>query len=337
MPSSKKETTIFRQWAMLHCLSSQYQETQTIHQRLANEHLIEVHENTVLRDLKSLERAGLPLERTDTKPINWRIKKEWQDKIGGMTDAEALMIVLAAKHLQQALPATLTTALQDLLALAQKNLNAKHQQKDNHHAQWLNKIRIIPSQQPQVIPTIKADIQAILTAALLDNQPVSAVYKGQKLQKLSPLALVVRGNVLYLAATRDEKAEVKHFALHRFQSVALLFGEALNQPVAFDIDTLLAQGWGDFQDAIAEKIIKLQCWCDKRLKDHLVEMPLTQQQWIDFAKPVDGRYLLTVSLPYTWQLYQWLLSQGSRLQVVKPEWLRDKMCQEVRDMLENYA
>ncbi|MEN9429486.1 MAG: hypothetical protein RJA86_345, partial [Pseudomonadota bacterium] len=39
MPSSKKETTIFRQWAMLHCLSSQYQETQTIHQRLANEHL----------------------------------------------------------------------------------------------------------------------------------------------------------------------------------------------------------------------------------------------------------------------------------------------------------
>ena len=337
MPSTKKETTIFRQWAMLHCLSSHYQETQTIHQRLAHEHLIEVHENTVLRDLKSLERAGLPLERTDTKPINWRIKKEWQDKIGGMTDAEALMIVLAAKHLQQALPATLTTALQDLLALAQKSLNAKHQQKDHHHAQWLNKIRIIPAQQPQMIPTIKTDIQAILTEALLNNQPVSAVYKGCELAKLSPLALIVRGNVLYLAASRDEEVEVKHFALHRFDSVTLLYGEAFNQTIGFDIDTLLAQGWGDFQDAIAEKIIKLQCWCEKGLKDHLVEMPLTQKQWIDFANPVNGCYLLTVSLPYTWQLYQWLLSQGSRLQVVKPEWLRDKMCQEVKDMLENYA
>jgi predicted DNA-binding transcriptional regulator YafY len=129
---------------------------------------------------------------------------------------------------------------------------------------------------------------------------------------------------------------VKHFALHRFQSVTLLYGETLNQPVNFDIDALLAQGWGDFQDAIAEKIIKLQCWCEKGLKDHLVEMPLTQKQWIDFAKPVNGRYLLTVKLPYTWQLYQWLLSQGSRLQVVEPEWLRDKMCQEVRGMLENY-
>ena len=169
-----------------------------------------------------------------------------------------------------------------------------------------------------------------MTTALLDNQPVSAVYKGQKLQKLSPLALVVRGNVLYLAATRDEKAEVKHFALHRFQSVALLFGEAFNQPVAFDIDALLAQGWGDFQDAIEEKIIKLQCWCDLALKNHLVEMPLTQKQWIDFSKPVNGRYLLTVSLPYTWQLYQWLLSQGSRLQVIAPEPRR-------RGMLENYA
>jgi predicted DNA-binding transcriptional regulator YafY len=337
MPSSKKENTIFRQWAMLHCLSAHYQETQTIHQRLAHEHRIEVHENTVLRDLKSLERAGLPLERTDTKPINWRIKKDWQDKVGGMTNAEALMIVLAAKHLQQALPATLTTALQDLLALAQKSLNDKHQQKDHHHAKWLNKIRIVPSQQPQLIPSIKAEIQAVLTEALLDNQPVSAVYKGCELAKLSPLALIVRGNVLYLAATRDEEAEVKHFALHRFQSVTLLYGETLNKPVNFDIDALLAQGWGDFQDAIAEKIIKLQLWCDKGLKDHLVEMPLTQQQWIDFTKPENGRYLLTVKLPYTWQLYQWLLSQGSRLQVVEPEWLRDKMCQEVMGMLENYS
>ena len=36
-------------------------------------------------------------------------KKDWQDKIGGMTDAEALMIVLAAKHLQQALHKQLLT------------------------------------------------------------------------------------------------------------------------------------------------------------------------------------------------------------------------------------
>ena len=109
--------------------------------------------------------------------------------------------------------------------------------------------------------------------------------------------------------------------------MTLLYGEALNQPVGFDIDKLLAQGWGDFQDAIEEKVIKLQCWCDQQLKNHLIEMPLTQKQWIDFAKPVNGHYLLTVKLPYTWQLYQWLLSQGSRVQVIKPEWLRDKMSQ----------
>ena len=336
MPSSKKETTIFRQWAMLHCLSAQYQETQTIHQRLSNEHLIEVHENTVLRDLKLLESAGLPLERTDTKPINWRIKKEWQDKIGGMTDAEALMIVLAAKHLQQALPATLTTTLQDLLVLAQKNLNAKHQQKDNHHAKWLDKIRVIPSQQPQLVPHIKADIQAVLTEALLNNQPVSAVYKGCELAKLSPLAVIVRGHVLYLAATRDDETEVKHFALHRFESVKLLYGEVFNQPDNFDVDVLLAQGWGDFQENINQKMIRLECWCDWDLKNHLVEMPLTKKQWIDFANPANGRYVLKAALPYTWQLLQWLLSQGSKIEVIKPVWLREKLHQEIQAMLKNY-
>lgn len=337
MPSQKKESTIFRQWAMLHCLSASKQQTQDIHQRLASEHHIFVSENTVLRDLKSLESAGLPIERTDGKPINWYIKKEWKDKLGGMTDAEALMIFLAAQHLQHALPCTLLQPLQDLQSLAQKNLNAKQQQTTpNNHAQWLSKIRIIPAQQPQLIPTINLDVQRLLTQALLDNQPITARYKGYELTKLSPLALVVRGNVLYLAATCNEESEVKHFALHRFDSVELLYGETLNQPADFDIDRLLASGWGHFIDSERQQEIRLVCWCDTALKNHLVEMPLAKGQWFDFKNPVNGRYQLTVTLPYTWQLRMWLLSQGSRVQVQQPEWLRKEMREELERTLAAY-
>ncbi len=332
MPSQKKETTLFRQWTLLHCLSTHYQRTQDVHQELSSKYRIDVHENTVLRDLKALESAALPIERTDTKPINWRIKKEWQDKLGGMTDAEALMIVLANDYLQQALPVTLTASLTELSALAQKSLNAKKQQ---HSAQWLNKIRIIPAQQPQLIPDVAPEIKELLTKALLGQQVIEAVYKANTL-KLSPLAVIVRGHVLYLAATRDDETEVKHFALHRFESVKLLYGEVFNQPDNFDVDVLLAQGWGDFQENINQKMIRLECWCDWDLKNHLVEMPLTKKQWIDFANPANGRYVLKAALPYTWQLLQWLLSQGSKIEVIKPVWLREKLHQEIQAMLKNY-
>jgi predicted DNA-binding transcriptional regulator YafY len=285
-----------------------------------------------LRDLKSLEKAGLPIERIDGKPINWRIKKDWQDKLGGMTDAEALMIVLADKYLEQALPSTLTKSLAALSTLAKKNLNTKKQQ---YSAQWLNKVRVIPAQQPQLIPDVAPDIKELLTKALLGKEVIEAVYKANIL-KLSPLALVLRGQVLYLAATRDDEAEVKHFALHRFESVKLLYGEIFNQPANFDVDVLLAQGWGDFQENIHQKMISLECWCDWDLKNHLVEMPLTKKQWIDFANPVNGRYMLKTALPYTWQLKQWLLSQGSKIEVVKPLWLREKLHEEVQIMLKNY-
>lgn len=332
MPTQKKQSTMFRQWAILHCLSAHNQETQVIHARLAQEHDIAVHENTVLRDLKALEFAGLPLERTESKPINWKIKKDWQDKLGGMTDAEALMIVMAGQYVKQALPITLTQPLNVLFELAQKNLNAKKQHKT---AQWLNKISVIPAQQTQIAPAINITVQTVITQSLLDNQPISAIYKGYLFKKLSPLALVIRGNVLYLAATQDDDDLVKHFVLHRFESAVLLYGEELNKPKDFSLEVLLQQGWGDFVAADHEAIT-LQCWCNGALKDHLSEMRLHETQWIDYKNSVNGRYKLSVTLPYTGQLYMWLMSQGAKLEVMQPVWLRQKIQQEVQAMLACY-
>ena len=65
-------------------------------------------------------------------------------------------------------------------------------------------------------------------------------------------------------------------------------------------------------------------------------MRLADNQWLDFKKPVNGRYWLKVELPYTWQLKQWLLSQGSRIEVIKPVWLREELTEEIVTMLKNY-
>ncbi len=332
MPSQKTYETLLRQWALLKCLSSYNQTTQQVHKKLIAQGIV-INENTTLRDLRKLEEVGLPVKSTDTKPINWCIQKEWQDRVGGMTDNEALLVLLVKEYLQEILPSTMTKQLNELFVMAEKKLNT-HQA--NQANQWLSKIRVIAAQQPQLAPTIQDNIKQTITQALIDNQVIRATYKGYE-SLLSPLALVMRGQTLYLAVVKgDDVTQVKHFALHRFDDVEIAYGEPFYQPENFNIDTLLKEGWGHFQHQQDEKMIRLECWCHVDLKRHLAEMRLADNQWLDFKKPVNGRYWLKVELPYTWQLKQWLLSQGSRIEVIKPVWLREELTEEIVTMLKNY-
>lgn len=332
MSSQKSHETLLRQWALLKCLLPHNQTTQQVHQKLLGQG-ITISERTVLRDLQQLEEAGLPVKSTDSKPINWCMQKEWQDRIVGMTDGEALLALLVKEYLQGVLPTTMTKQLDDLFVIAEKKLNANHANQAN---QWLSKIRVIVAQQPQLAPTIQDNIKQTISQALIDNQVIKAQYKGYHFL-LSPLALVMRGQILYLAAIDgNELQQVKYFALHRFNKAEIAYGELFYSPENFNIDTLLKEGWGHFQHQQDEKMIDLECWCDVDLKNHLAEMRLADNQWLDFAKPVNGRYWLKVNLPYAWQLKQWLLSQGCKIEVLKPVWLRESLQEEIQAMLNHY-
>ena len=105
---------------------------------------------------------------------------------------------------------------------------------------------------------------------------------------------------------------------------APLYGETLNRPAGFNLDELLLAGWVDFQSA-GDHIIQLELWCRRDLKDLLWEMRLGEDQWITPQPVVEGWFRLTVSLPWTWQLRMWLLSQGSKVQVIEPVWLLDEI------------
>ncbi|MCB1659308.1 MAG: WYL domain-containing transcriptional regulator [Pseudomonadales bacterium] len=332
MPSQKIHEALLRQWALLKCLSSYNQTTQQVHQKLI-EQGIEISERTVLRDLQQLEEAGLPVKSTDSKPFNWRIEKEWQDRVGGMTESEALLALLVKEYLQEILPSTMTKQLNELFVMAEKKLNTHHA---NQASQWFTKVRVIAAQQSQLPPSIEDNIKNTISQALIDNQVIRTTYKGYE-SLLSPLALVMRGQVIYLAATDfNEPDKVKHFALHRFNDAEIAYGEPFYNPANFSIDKLLEEGWGHFQHQHDEKMIRLECWCHVDLKRHLAEMRLADNQWLDFKKPVNDRYWLKVDLPYTWQLKQWLLSQGSRIEVIKPVWLREELTEEIVTMLKNY-
>ena len=337
MPSNDKKHAVLRQWAIIRCLSVRHQTTQQIHQRLLTDFDIDVAENTVLRDLKMLSEAGLAIDRTESKPICWKLKKEWAEKLGAMSEAEALMIVLADQYVQQALPITFGQAMHEVLELARQNLNARQQHglPGNKHARWLDKVRVVPTHQFLIPPEFDPGIHHTLVSALLNDQPVRARYRGFDMRKLSPLALIVRGGVLYLAATRDDEATVKHFALHRFESAETLYGEPLNVPEDFDIGRLIKSGWADFLHK-DEGDIRLEIWCRQELKNHLWEMKLAENQWITPQPVAEDWYAVTATLPLTWQLRGWLLSQGHKVQVREPASLRKELHQELTQALQGY-
>lgn len=326
MPSNDKTGAVLRQWAVIQCLTSSNQTTQQIHRLLETRFGIYVKENTVLRDLKTLHDAGLAIDRIEAKPLNWKLKKEFAARLGRMSEAEALMVVMAADHLRQALPFHLGDSLQTVVNQARDMLDRPRYKRlsGQIQAQWLEKVRVVSPQQPQIPPTVDEDVRQRMIDALLNEYPVSVIYKGVKLKRLSPLALVVRGGALYLAAARDDEPEVKRFALHRFESVEPLLTKAFVRPVDFDIDDLLRHGWADFQSE-GDGDVSLVLWCRRELKNHLWEMRLSENQWITPVQVTEGWYKVTANLPCTWQLRGWLLSQGESVQVREPYWLREEI------------
>lgn len=326
MPRNDKTSTINRQWAVIQCLTASNQTTQQIHQQLLTRFDVHVEENTVLRDLKTLHAAGLAIERVEAKPLNWRLTKEFAARLGNMSEAEALLIVMADDYLRQALPVHGESSMQSVVTQARELLDRRRGSglTGHRHAQWLDKVRVVLPQQPQIPPGVDEGVRKALIEALLDEYPVSVRYKSVDLKRISPLALVVRGGVLYVAATRDDDPEVKHFALHRMQSVQPMLTKSFNRPPGFDIDTLLRSGWGDFQDE-GDGDIALELWCRRGLKDHLWEMRLSEDQWITPEPVAEGWYKVTANVPCTWQLRKWLLSQGEQVLVRGPVWLRDEI------------
>lgn len=320
MSSQEKETSnsLYRQWQILSRLSTgKWMGTRELQETLEREG-IDISLRTIQRDLNQISQR-FPIESNKTVPQGWRWRSDAPiQSLPHMTSSQAVTFMMVEEHLKHLLPPSLIEEMNPWFDLARRSLSTQ-----NNVRQWINRVRIVPGNQPLIPPVVEKFAQQAIYEGLLQDKQIECVYRARGPQgedrtyTLNPLALVQKGSIIYLICTRHDKTEVQTFALHRFKSATVLDTRALH-PVNFDIDAYIDSGALGFRvdfDKPTEHV-DLELIMNEADALYFTESQLSKEQTI--VKISDDLYKVSASVPFTSQLVWWLRSFGKKIIRIEP-------------------
>lgn len=318
--------TTARQWQVL----SQLQRNRWVGTTHIYEQLklagFDISLRTVQRDLNALSKR-FPIEKNNANPQGWR----WRDdaplhSLPHMNLSQAVAFNMVEANLTQLLPPVILDELFPWFDLARRQLKNS---KVTHS--WIDRVRIEPATQPLIAPHIDLESKDNLYHALFYQLQVKACYTRSNKNEaseytLNPIAIIQRGVIIYLLATRtdDPEAIIRTFALHRFDSVEILESPA-QTPEDFQLDTYLEAGsmgfshplFGDLPERGKNTAIELQF--TKQAGKSLTESKLSDDQVVTVND--DDTLTIKATVNLTSQLVWWLRGFGSGLLDAHPELL----------------
>lgn len=300
-------STLYRQWVLLQSLKrGSWTGTSALQQTLQREG-IEINLRTIQRDLKTLAER-FPLEADGLSPQGWRWRDDAPDMSApSMTSGQALTFMMVEQHLRLLMPASILDELRPWFD------NARRQASQNAAPahRWADKVRIVPSSQPLIPPAINNEVLEAIQDALLQEKKLDACYENRSKKEtqsveLDPLALIQRGPVMYLIATRSGNKKPRIYALHRFR-FAVLKEEKARKPKDFHLDSYLKQGALGFGNGGTRR---LSIVLSREAGEHLYESRLSEDQKI--TERPDGTLQICATVADTPQLDWWLRAVGAK-------------------------
>lgn len=327
--------TLLRQWQTLRMIPRHPRmTTASVLCENLNQDGFVVGKRTVERDLQSLALIFPLVSDERSKPYGWCWQKDAPAfDLPGMSNSEAITLMLSREHLRNLLPASTLAQLQPYFALAEQKLAVLEQH--SGIAGWQHKVRVIAPTQPLLVPKIDEAVQATLYEALLNERQCNISYQKREASEaesypVHALGIVQRGQVLYLVCTIKTYPHIRILALHR-----ILAAELLEAPIAvpadFDLDDYIASGaFGWFQ----KESIRLKAIFAAEVAVHLDETPLSEDQ--KMVELPDGRVQITATVHETLQLRWWLQGFGDDVEVVSPASLRSQIAKRLRSAASRY-
>ena len=268
------------------------------------------------RDLRTVQRQlemlseHFDIERDDSsKPYGYRWKEGAQGlALPVLSEQESLLLTLAAQHLRNLLPASLTKSMSNFFTQARSNIGSRGNTK--RAREWLSKVRVVSTTQPLLPPTIKPGVFEEVSNALFNNRWLSVAYKNardkQTTADVMPLGLAQQGPSLYLVCRYRDYDNERSLALHRMLS-AKASTLTFERPKGFDLQQYDDDGRFGFGEG---KHIRLSFLIDKKAGLHLLESPLSLDQEV---KEIGDRYAISATVVETAQLEWWLLGFGEKV------------------------
>lgn len=297
----------------------------------------DIERRTFERNLRSVaEHFGVKCF-DGSKPFGWA----WPRGVPirstpAISQPEALTLLMVKRHLMQLLPTLVVDALQPQFEQAERRLNGVLSHSEL--AAWQRKILVVPPTQPLQAPVVPRNIRDGVYSALACNERFQGSYTlkngtVRRDQVFNPLGVVLRGHVTYLVATLFDYDDVLLYALHRFQRVEAMPGDAARTPPGFDLERYAVE-----QQSLGfpseHGLIDLDVTFFNNAGLHLMESPLAQDQEVEVVSP--GQHRIQARVLETEQLMWWLLGFGPSVRVEGPLHLRERMHHAAREMLDHY-
>lgn len=311
-------------------------------------------DRSVQRNLERLMDEGyLECMNPGGRPLQWRWPKAKKSiALPRLASHEVLAFRLLERFLQPLLPRETYVALRPYFAMAQRELELMPSWAALRH--WEPKVQVLPPMQPLLPPepiaaTAKArdawpeqqrTVRDTLLTALFKEQQCIVEYQQPWRDEpvcwtVHPFVFVQRGPAFYLLGNIAGYDDVRPMALHRMRSVVLKDDPA-HKIKDFDLDEAAAvrrfQGMGG-----SDEPLRLVARFYRPAGLHLLETRLSEDQVVQDRDGDDYHFRLTATVNDTAQLRWWLLSFGSKVEVLAPETLRTEMAQHGYWMQRMYA
>ena len=282
-----------------------------------------VSKRTVERDIELLAELFEDLDiRRDSQPYSIGWSRRALPTLFGMSEFQAVPLLLVDRYLKSALPPPVAEELAPLIKQAR---NAIPTQNKRH---WIRKIRITQRNSPIPAPVVSAGIAQTVFDALIHDECLTLDYaehgrgSGTSLE-VEPYWVIVRDEIQFLVARQFKDGNIRAFRMHRITRA-----RPLTRPVrrpSMDIETFLQEGG---LGGNAEQAIDLQAIFYDGAGDFLFERNLGEEGHVTHRD--DGTVLLELRTILDEALRWWLFSFCDRVRVTKPE----SLAQELKSRLE---
>ena len=284
-------------------------------------HLL-VNRRTVYRDIDFLSAQGVPLWQQEGR--FGLIRTRYLATVR-LTYQEAIALVLAGLLLARTLDERNPHVIAALrrLATTLPDIPSVHLKRA---ADRVDVYRINPAQ-VAVLETIAEGWGSGRKVDIAYRSPRSGELRQHV---IAPYALEPMASGIYIICHDEWAGGIRTFKLARLESAQLL-DEPYTIPPDFDPEAHLASSWGIMSgEQVSEVILHFTA----AAKPFVVERQWHPSQQLK-ATP-DGGCLLKVQVSEPLEMQPWIRSWGAQVEVIAPEWLRERIADELQQAAEQY-
>lgn len=282
----------------------------------------EVAKRTIYRDVQALCESGVPIVAIPGQGYSL-VEGYFLPPLTFSSD-EAIMLLLGTDFVAQNFDAQYRAAAQS----ASHKIVTVLPDKLRQEVEYLeNSIRFVALNGPFAPETLQQLRRAIIQCRTVRFRYLSRPRDGSSstpsLRDADPYALVHIGNAWLLTAYCHLREEKRNFRIDRMEDLVVL-NKAFTRPSDFNIQ----------RHEEPDRTIIVRALFDHETARWVRENP-TFFQVAEKEQP-DG-LLITLAIQHPGDILHWLMSWGSHVRILEPDFLRDILVKEARGVIENHA